>query len=195
MLSYISTFIGHEVGSSLLLALAIIVCAFFLEDLTTIIVGVLAAEGYIGVPLALVSLYTGIILGDAALYTLGAIARTHPRLAHYIDHDYTTFFRGWLEQKYIFLIFSGHFVPGLRFTTYVASGFFRRPLSVFIPTAIAGGLALGTILFSVSYWFGSVTSEWMRPARWFIAGLFLLVLFLVSRQNLRAYQSKSREPG
>lgn len=195
MFDTLATFISSESGSTGLLVLAIIACAFIFEDITTIVVGILAAEGYLGVPLALASLYVGILLGDAALYTLGWIARTHPRLAHYIDHDFTTSFRGWLEKRYLSIIFCGHFVPGLRFTTYVASGFFRRPLLLYIPTAIAGGLLLGSALFTLAYWFGSVTSEWVRPLRWVFVAAFLLTLAFASSRTLRIYRAKSETPG
>ncbi|HQT82543.1 MAG TPA: hypothetical protein PLW99_00080, partial [Candidatus Paceibacterota bacterium] len=53
--------IGGAVGSSALLSLAIILGTFILEDPTTVIVGVLAADGVIGIPIALFSLYAGII--------------------------------------------------------------------------------------------------------------------------------------
>lgn len=187
---FFSHFIDGAIGNPIILSLAIILCAFILEDLTMIIVGVLAADGFIGVPLALFSLYTGIVLGDTTLYILGSFARKHPRLAHYIDHDFTASFRSWLEKRYSFIIFSGHFVPGMRFTTYAASGFFNFPLSVFIPNAIAGGLALGTVLFYISYWFGTATSEWLDSARWAVAGIFLLVLFFVGRHNILSYRAK-----
>lgn len=185
---YISQLIGHDSGSGLLIAAAIVVCALFFEDLTSIAVGLLAAEGYLGVPTALCSLYIGIILGDALLYTIGVLARTFPRLARYGEHEYTAGFRRWFESRDTTLIFSGHFVPGLRFTTYIASGFFRRPLSTFIPTAVAGGLILGTLLFTVSYWLGNITMTWMRPARWGIALIFLLILFFIGRRNLTTYR-------
>lgn len=188
-------FIDGALGNAFLLSFAIILCVFLLEDLTTVIVGILAAEGHIPVSLALCSLYVGIILGDMALYLIGSFARTHPRLARYLDHDYTATFRSWLEHKYPLVIFTGHFVPGLRFTAYIASGFFRRPLSVFIPSAVAGGLVLGTVLFSVSYWFGSVTSEWMRPARWIIALAFIVVLIYVGRKNLFVPRSQKAAGG
>src|SRR3989344_277804 len=164
-------------GSVMLLSLAIILCAFIFEDLTTVIVGVLAADGVIGAPLALVCLYVGILLGDITLYCIGALARTHPRLAHYIDHDFTAPFRAWLEKRYSLIIFSGHFVPGLRFTSYVASGFFHYPLSLFVRPAIAGGLLLGTLLFFVSYGFGHVTSEWLPSLPRGIALAFVCFLF------------------
>ncbi len=190
MFPSISGFIGGAVDSTMLLSLAIILCAFLLEDITTVIVGVLAAAGSLSIPVAFISIYIGIALGDTALYTLGSFARTHPRLAHYIDHDFTAPFRSWLENRYSFKIFSGHFVPGLRFTTYAASGFFHLPLSAYIPMAGIGGLLLETILFTASYWFGSLTIEWIGPARWGIAGIFLLILFFIARHNILMYREK-----
>lgn len=190
MLTFLSHFTGGTVDSTLLLSLAIILCALVLEDLTTIVVGVLAADGFISAPLALLSLYIGIALGDVVLYSIGSLARNHPRLAHYIDHNFTISFRSWLEKRYALIIFSSHFVPGLRFTTYAASGFFRYPLSIFIPTAIAGGLLIGTVLFYASFWFGNATSQWLGSVRWGIAGMFLLILFFISRQTLLAWRAK-----
>ena len=190
MFAFLSNFTGGTINSEILLSIAIVLCAIFFEDITTVVVGVLAADGLISVPAALISLYAGIAAGDTALYTLGAFARTHPRLAHYIDHDFTAPFRSWLEHKYAFKVFSGHFVPGFRFTTFVASGFFRFPLRTYIPMAIAGGVVLMAALFSVSYWFGSFSSKWVGEVRWGIAAVFLLVLFFIARYNIRAYREQ-----
>lgn len=187
MLNFLSHFTGD---STLILSLAIVLCAVFFEDVTTVVVGVLAADGLIPVPIAFVSLYLGIAIGDTSLYTLGAFARTHPRLAHYIDHDFTAPFRSWLEHSYAFKIFSGHFVPGLRSTTFVASGFFRLPLRTYIPMVIVGGLVLETTLFTISYWFGSFSSKWVGGVRWGIAFLFLITLFFIARHNIATYRAK-----
>ena len=188
MFPSISGFIGSAaVDSPLLLSLAIILCAVLIEDITTFIVGVLAADGILPIPVALISIYIGMAIGDTALYSIGAFARAHPRLAHYIDHDFTAPFRSWLEHSYGFKIFSGHFVPGLRFTTFAAIGFFRFPLRKYIPAAIAGGLVLEASLFTLSYWFGSLSSKWVGEVRWGIAAAFLLALFLIARHNIRTY--------
>ncbi|MSU74495.1 hypothetical protein EXS57_01815 [Candidatus Kaiserbacteria bacterium] len=184
-LSYLTT-----TDNTVLLCLVIILCAICIEDITTVVVGVLAADGLIPVPIAFISLYIGIAIGDTILYALGAYARTHPRLARYIDHDFTSPFRSWLLHSYAFKVFSGHFVPGLRSTTYVASGFFRLPLSTYIPMVIAGGLVLETTLFTLSYWFGSFTSKWIGEVRWGIAAAFLLILFLIARHNLLMYRKQ-----
>lgn len=185
MLAFLSNFTGSSIDSVILLSLIIALCAVFFEDITMVVVGVLAADGLIPIPVAFISIYIGIAIGDAVLYSLGAFARTHPKLAHYIEHDFTAPLRVWLENSYEFKIFSGHFVPGFRFTTFVASGFFRFSLSKYIPMAVASGLILETTLFTVSYWFGSVTSGWVSHARWGIAIAFIVALFFIGRRALQ----------
>src|SRR3989344_5957637 len=123
MFAFLSNFTGGTVSSEILLSIAIIVCAIFIEDVTTVIVGVLAADGILPVPIAFVSLYIGIIIGDTALYSLGWFSRIHPRLAHYIEHDLTAPFRSWLENNYSFKSLLGplragiplHYICGERF--------------------------------------------------------------------------------
>lgn len=190
MLAFLSHFTADTLTSEILLSLAIVVCAGFFEDVTTVVVGVLAADGLVDVPLAFISIYAGIALGDTALYSLGAFARSHPRLAHYIEHDVTAPFKFWLERGYAFKAFSGHFIPGFRMATYLASGFFRFPLRTYIPMAIAGGLVLETTLFTLSYWFGSFSTKWAGEVRWGIAAVFLLIIFFIARHNIRAYREQ-----
>src|SRR3989344_5242009 len=107
MLPFFSHFVGDTVGSTLLLSLAVMFCAFFLEDVTTLIVGVLAADGIIPAPIAIISLYAGILAGGGVLYSIGRLARTHRRLARYVEHKFSPSFRVWLEGRYAMVIFSG----------------------------------------------------------------------------------------
>lgn len=179
-------------GNELLLALAILVGVIFLEDTTVVVVGVLAADQILPVPFALISLYTGIIVGDIGLYCLGWFASTHPRLQHYVNHDFIAPFRLWLETRFILTVFSARFIPGARLPTYTASGFFRSPLSTFIVTATGATAIWTTTLFSLSFWFGNVTSQWIGPARWGIALLFLFILFMVGRHNVLAYRATKK---
>jgi len=195
MLLFFSHLIGGSVGSTVLLSFAIMLSTFILEDTTTVIVGLLAADGVIGVPLALFSLYAGIVLGDIGFYCLGWLASTSPRLKHYLDNDFIAPFRAWLETRYILTIFTARFIPGSRLPTYTASGFFRSPLTTFVLTAIAATSVWTTFLFSAAYWFGNFTSDWIGPVRWGIALAFLLMLFFIARHNLLAYRAKKNGLG
>ncbi|MCX6787338.1 MAG: VTT domain-containing protein [Candidatus Kaiserbacteria bacterium] len=171
----------------------IILGALFSEDVTAVIIGILAADGVLSIPVALSSLFIGIILGDSGIYCLGRIASTHPRLARYVDHDFLVPFRTWLKKRYVLTVFSARFIPGSRFLTYVACGFFRSRFPTFLLTVIASASIWTTILFSTSYWFGSVTSGWLAHLRWSIAAVFLLSLFFIGRHNFRAYRARKAE--
>ncbi|MGD0328433.1 MAG: hypothetical protein ABSB00_01825 [Minisyncoccia bacterium] len=187
---FLSHLLGGVINNTAILSLTIILGVFIFEDPTTVIVGVLAADGIISIPVALLSLYTGIIVGDFGLYFLGWLASIHPRLGRYVDHDLVAPFRVWLESRFVLTVFSARFVPGLRLPTFTACGFFRLPFLSFVLTIITAASIWTTFLFSVSYWFGSFTSAWIGPVRWSIALIFLLVLFLIARHNLLAYRAR-----
>ena len=186
-------FIHSAVGSTALTGLAIVIATFILEDPTTILVGVLSAGNVVSVPIALISLYLGIVLGDLGLYGLGSLARTHPRLAQYVEHERVTPVKSWFEKRYALTIFSVRFIPGLRLPTYTASGFFRMPFGTFLVTAIGATLVWTTVLFSASFWFGNLTNEWVGWARWAIAGVFFLILFFVGRHNVTSFRSRTKD--
>ena len=132
MLNFLFHLIGNTASGVFILALAIMVGAFILEDTTAVIVGLLATDGIIPIILALSALYAGVVVGDIFLYSLGYLASTRLRLAQYVDHDFVIPFRVWLESRFVLTIFSARFIPDSRMLTYAASGFFGRrflPLS------------------------------------------------------------------
>ncbi len=180
--------IDGAIGNPAVLSLAIVLGTFILEDLTTVVVAILAADGIIPVPLALGSLYAGVIGGDLAFYALGWIASTHPRLARYIEHEWVASLRTWLETRFVLAVFSARFIPGTRFATYTASGFFRSPFATFARTAIIATSIWITGLFAAAYWFGGATAHVLGSARWLIAGALLLILFLIGRNRVRAFK-------
>lgn len=191
--SFLSSLISGAIGSTIALPLMIIIGAFFFEDVTAVIIGILAADGFISIPIALLSLSIGIILGDSGIYCLGRLASTHPRLGKYVDHDFLAPFRAWLKNRYMLTVFSARFIPGSRFLTYVACGFFRSRFPTFLLMVIAAASIWSTLLFSASYWFGNITSGWISHIRWGIAAAFLLSLFFIGRHNFLAYRAKKKE--
>ena len=188
------TLLASAGGNSLLISGAIIVGTFVLEDPTTVMVGVLVADGGLSMTLALVSLYTGIVLGDIFLYTLGRLASSHPRLERFVDHSSVAPFKLWLEERFVLTIFSVRFIPGLRLPTYTASGFFRTPLTKFIGIAIGATSVWTTGLFFASYLFGNFTSEWLGWVRYGIAAVFVVSLFLFGRYNLQKKKMPKKSP-
>ena len=192
---FLTGLLGGIGTSHILIALAIMVSTLFLEDTTVVVVGLLAADGIVSIPLALTSLYAGIIIADTGMFWLGYFASTHPRLGKYVDHDFIAPFRAWLETRFILTVFSARFIPGSRIPTYTASGFFRTSFPKFIATIVTAMAIWTTFLFTISYLFGSISSTWMKEVRWGIAIVLLLALFFVARHNVRTYTAKKNEMG
>ena len=167
----LSSIIDSAVGNAAVLPLIIILGALFSEDATSVILGILAADGAVSILVAFSSIFIGIALGDSGIYLLGRLASSHPRLGHYVNHDFLVPFHEWLNKRYVLTVFSACFIPGSRFLTYAACGFFRTRFPTFLLTAIAATSIWTTILFSVSYWFGSFTSGWLSYLRWGIAAI------------------------
>lgn len=180
----VAELITNALGHPVFLSIAIIISSLILEDPTIALVGVLASDGLISVPLALFSLYAGVIIGDIAFFSIGRYASMHPRFAKYVDHKYVGPVRAWLETRYVLTIFSARFIPGSRFPTYAASGFIGKSFSTFVFVVMVAISLWTTFLFVLAYWFGSVTTAWLHQERWVIAGIVVLGIILLSRLNL-----------
>ena len=111
-----------------LFPLAIIVGTLILEDLTTVLVGILAAAGAVKIPVAVFALYVGICLGDYCLYGMGMLARTHPRIHRFLQRERLLALRGNLERNLRKTVITTRFIPGLRLPTYVACRFLPHAL-------------------------------------------------------------------
>ncbi len=182
--AYLATAIGGSLGHPVILSLVIVIGTFILEDPTIILTGVLASDGLISIPVALLSLYTGVILGDLFFFSIGRYASKHPRFASYVDHEYVAPVRAWLETRYVLTVFSARFIPGSRLPTYAASGFIGKSFSTFVTTVILATSIWTTVLFGLSYWFGSVTAEWLHQERWVIAAFVIAVIAIASHINV-----------
>ncbi len=164
---------------------AIIAGTFILEDASTIIVAALAAEGKISVALALLSLYVGIILGDLGLYALGRLAVNHGWARRLADRREVRPLGDWLDGRLMVTIFVARFMPGLRLPTYTASGFFRTSFHRFALAVVAATAIWTSLLFTVSFLFGTVAARILGGWLWGVVACLVLALFLLSRKNMQ----------
>ena len=170
----INVIVTGSLGHIYLIPPAVIIGTFILEDATTMIVGVLSADGLIGIPLALVSLYLGIILGDFWLYGMGYLAANHRWAKWFVNHERYDPIRSWLEERFESAVFTSRFVPGMRLPTYTAAGFLKLPFRRFVPPVIIGTLIWTSLFFAAAYIFGNITSDWLGVWRWPTALLIIL---------------------
>ena len=167
--------LGHNPWA---IAAAIVLATFILEDVATIAAALLAADGMIPPQLALAALFTGIFIGDLALYGIGAAARTREWIRGWIGEHRMLKGRLWLKRRYITALIGARFMPGLRLPTYTSSGFLGLPFWPFAGVAAGAGLVWTSLVFSLVYFFGLMAVEHLGPWRWALAAVLLALILL-----------------
>src|SRR3990167_7961234 len=175
-----------------LIPFGIIIGTFILEDATTLLVGVLAADGFIGIPLSLVSLYLGNTLGDFWLYGMGYLAADHKWAKWFVNHERYEPIRSWLEERFEGAVFTSRFVPGMRLPTYAAAGFLKLPFRRFVGPVVIGTLIWTSLFFAGAYLFGHLTEEWLGAWGWALAVAIILAWLGFNQWRIH-HQAKKRK--
>jgi membrane protein DedA with SNARE-associated domain len=178
-------------GSKPVQAATIIIGTFILEDAATLLAAMQVATGALSLPLALVSLYTGIVLGDLGLYGLGFLSafnglakRLVPARRRDLGHD-------WVSTRIFSLVVVSRFVPGLRLPTYTTLGFLRAPLGKFTVAAVGATLVWTSGLFYVSLKLGGLMMRYLGVWRWAGLVIFVIILVIVGRIATRMYNKRT----
>jgi membrane protein DedA with SNARE-associated domain len=162
-------------------ALAIILGTFVLEDAATVLAAMRAQEGGISIPLALLSLYAGIVLGDLGLYALGRLSTGFGWIARLVPEQRSRLAADWLQSRVFKVVLAARFLPGMRLPTYMACGFLRADLRQFALATIVATLAWTSLLFGVSLRIGQFLIDHLGAWRWAGAVGFALTLVLIGR--------------
>jgi membrane protein DedA with SNARE-associated domain len=168
-------------------AVAIIVGTLILEDAATLLAAMQVASGALALPVALGSLYTGIVLGDIGLYGLGRLSVTHPWVQRRLSKRRRDIGHDWAKNHVVRLVLVSRFIPGLRLPTYTTLGFLSAGILRF---GLASALATSvwtTGLFFLCLKLGLVMSHYLGIWRWAGLVVFLIVLILMGRLVTRLY--------
>jgi membrane protein DedA with SNARE-associated domain len=180
-------------ATPLLVPLAIIVATFVLEDGASVAVGVLAADGAVGVLVGLISLWAGIVLGDFWLYGMGRLAITHPRIRRWVEHHRVQAVKRWVDDRLFGVVTSARFLPGMRLPTYLACGFFSLSFKRFAEAVVVGTVIWVPLLFGAAYLFGYYTLDWLGIWRWPIALGAVAALIAFGRRHWNRVIDESAE--
>ncbi|MGD0192200.1 MAG: VTT domain-containing protein [Rhizomicrobium sp.] len=162
-------FLHASLHSPIAEALAIAVAVLFQEDVTTVVVGMMAADGLVPIPLAMLSLIVGTLLNDFGLYGIGRLAITHPRLHRWVEHEKRLPLRAWLNGRLIPTVMAVQFMPGLRLPTYIACGFFSLSFRRFAIAILPAVVVWSPLAFTCSYFYGEFTAKLIGVWQWPIA--------------------------
>jgi membrane protein DedA with SNARE-associated domain len=174
--------------SPLLQGAAIIIGTFILEDAATAAAAMSVQSGVVQAPVALISLYLGIVLGDIGLYGLGRLAAQVPWAMRLIPPQRQDRSRKWLERHVFKVVFAARFLPGVRLPTYTTCGFLGADLKKFILAAIGATLIWTTALFLVSLRVGKLLVEHLGAWRWVGFAAFLLAIVVTGRLAARVQE-------
>lgn len=191
LLPSLTMLLAAAAGVKSLQAATIISGTFILEDAATLLAAMQVASGSLSLPLALCSLYAGIVLGDLGLYGLGRLSATHNWAKRLVPQQRRDIGRDWVKGKVIPLVLVSRFVPGLRLPTYTTLGFLHAPFLHFALAAILGTLVWTTGLFFISLRLGLLMAHYLGIWRWAGLAVFLGIIIFVGRLATKLYNRRT----
>lgn len=155
----------HYSSNPAVLVLLVIVIAWIWEDASLIAGALLAADGQLTIPLALVAIFVGICSGDLGLYCLGRLAHRWRKLRAWILTNAASRAVGRrFRRSTISNIVIIRFIPGLRTVGFTMCGLWRIAVLRFIIAMSVAGIFWIALVFTLVYSLG--TSEWLQDSRW-----------------------------
>lgn len=165
--------------STVLLSVALGLSTLILEDAATIAGAFLVANGLLSLSGALLILYSGIIIGDVALYAFGRYAARGNKAQLFLRKRGVIKAKSWMRERMFLAVFSARFIPGMRLTTYTACGFFRLSFWRFVTATALASCLWTTGLFFAASMLGEFVFTDMNEWRWGVSVLLIaMVIFL-----------------
>ncbi len=152
------------------------------EDLACLTAGLLVARGLIPLPAGIFASFSGIWLGDMALYAAGRYGGgwcvKRAPLRWVMSGKSLETGRSFLLRKGAVAIFISRFTPGMRLPLYVAAGIVKMPALRLGLWFLLAGLAWTIPVVTLAATFGQRASDWLlqKGTAVFPATVILLVL-------------------
>ena len=178
------TDLSHEATLPALFLL-IVVATFVTEDLTTISVGVLVAQGRVEFLFGTMACFLGIFIGDILLYLagryLGRPAVAHAPLKWFVREKAVEKSSVWFARQGVKVIFASRFVPGARLPTYFAAGLLRTKFWWFTSYFALACAVWTPLLVGLSAWLGeeAITCVYFGQQHFWLRSLLVSVALLL----------------
>ncbi len=180
---------GH---SALFQFAAIVAGTFILEDAATVAAAMQVEQGALSMPLALVALYAGIVLGDLGLYGLGALGAQVPWIARHLPPRRQEAIAAWIGGRIFRVVLVSRFLPGLRLPTYTTCGFVGADFRRFALAAIVATACWTSLLFATSLKLGQFLMDHLGAWRWAGAAGFVVFIIAAGRAAAAGLQAARR---
>ena len=128
--------------------------SFVQEDVTTVAVGMMAADLLVPIPLAMVSLVVATVLNNFAMYGIGRLALSFPRLRRWVESRNRLALRALLDDRLVSTVVTTQFLPGMRLPIFTTCGFFKLSFRRFAASVICVAPVWSPLVFTCAYFYG-----------------------------------------
>jgi membrane protein DedA with SNARE-associated domain len=157
------------------------------EEAPIIIAGILSRNGKMHWIPALISCFSGVLVGDFVVYFLGFFygekVLSLPLTRKFLTKARETQIKGYFHRHGVKILILGRFAVGFRTAAYLTAGILRLPtLKLFLTDLFAASIST-FLMFGLSYAFASKVEEGFQEAKHYITPVFglLLVIWLLHR--------------
>jgi membrane protein DedA with SNARE-associated domain len=176
-------------------ALALMLGTFILEDTTAIAAGLLAHNGTISMPVAILGTGVGIYIGDLALYVMGAAAARGAKGTGWIrkrlPEARLAQLKGWLDRGSWKAVFLTRVISGTRLPVYLGAGFVGAGFAGFaLWTAVAVALWTPLVVGGTALVGGSLIA-WLEQhlgrswTTWIVAAILVFITLHLALKSWR----------
>lgn len=156
---------------------------FIQEDVAIVTGGLLVVKKELPLFLVAISLFTGILTGDAIIYGIGRAARNIPWIYNKLVTNSVQNAKKNLEKNLVASIALVRLLPGLLFPTYVACGLIGVSFTQFILTTMTASAIYSTVLLTVIIKVGEFVFPTIGYWGWII--MISFVLLIITYKTIR----------
>jgi len=156
---------------------------FIQEDVAIVTGGLLVVKKELPLFLVAISLFTGILTGDAIIYGIGRAARNIPWIYNKLVTNSVQNAKKNLEKNLVASIAVVRLLPGLLFPTYVACGLIGVSFTQFILTTMTASAIYSTVLLTVIIKVGEFVFPHIGYWGWII--MISFVLLIITYKTIR----------
>lgn len=155
------------------------------EDVALVTAGFMVVHHGMPYLLAAGFLFVGSVVGDFAIYGLGAMARGVPWLRRMVIGPNVNRVHLWLDQHFTRVVCLSRLVPGVLFPSYVACGWFGFSFRRFARITILSDALYTGIAFTIVLTLGETVLKHVGYGVWGVLAVLLVVFTAVRTRNPR----------
>lgn len=201
METLLNTLMNHSGPTPYFIVFFILVaCGFGLpmpEDIVLFAAGMMSYYGATDVGIMIVVCYLGVMLGDSAVFTIGALygrkLRKRPFMRRLLPPKRLKIVRHKLHEQGNKVIFAARFMPGFRTPIFFSAGTLHLPFRVFFfYDGLAALVSVPTIVYA-TYFFGNHVDKVVKVVKRVQFGVLGTILLIIAVVVIKSWYAHKKE--